>query len=120
MLPDNFNALNACFRDTVINILLVRWIKLLSAGRWIHGTVGIESFVSIQMHVMTGRSCIITTQVYILVPAVPLSILTFKVIRLYVSNVVGYVIMTWHLISQMFTKYSILLVSVPACVEHMP
>ena len=30
MLPDNFDALNACFRDTVINILLVQWIKLLS------------------------------------------------------------------------------------------
>ena len=24
MLPDNFDALNACFRDTVINILLVQ------------------------------------------------------------------------------------------------
>ena len=38
MLPHNFDALNACFRDALINTLLVQWIKLLSADRWIHVT----------------------------------------------------------------------------------
>ena len=40
LLPDNFDALNACFRDTVITILLVQ--RELSGDRWIHGTVGIK------------------------------------------------------------------------------
>ena len=56
MLPDNFDALNACFRDTVITILLVQ--RELSGDRWIHGTVGIKNLVSIRMHVMTRRSWI--------------------------------------------------------------
>ena len=51
MLRDNFDALNACFRDTVINILLIQWQKLQSGDRWIHGTVGIKEFVSIRMNV---------------------------------------------------------------------
>ena len=36
MLPDNFDALNACFRDTVITILLVQ--RELSGYRWIFKT----------------------------------------------------------------------------------
>ena len=55
MLPDNLDALNACFRDTPDTVINIRN----------HGTVGIKHFVSIQMHVMTGRSCIIVTQVYV-------------------------------------------------------
>ena len=37
MLADNFDALNACFRDTAIIILL--GLRYLSAYSWIHGTV---------------------------------------------------------------------------------
>ena len=42
MLPDNFDALNAYFRDTVVNIIIVKGIKLLLGDR----TFGIKKLLT--------------------------------------------------------------------------